>query len=160
MEPLALFESCDEDEVMEIESLDEDPQIVSHDDVVEESEYKFAGPVRSFSCQSGGVVYDGWSPFRCMEDVFNKAYYRSQNEGNKKVDVNRVPLAVQSPKASHHSYRHKQTCQGHRVTNQVQVLDPGQMVHERIHGLSFVQAISKVRPCLIEARMNVPLSIG
>lgn len=45
MEPLALFESCDEDEVMEIESLDEDPQIVSHDDVVEESEYKFAGPV-------------------------------------------------------------------------------------------------------------------
>ena len=36
---------CDEDEVMEIESLDEDPQIVSHDDVVEESEYKFAGPV-------------------------------------------------------------------------------------------------------------------
>lgn len=45
MEPLALFESCDEDEVMEIESLDEDPQIVSHDNVVEESEYKFAGPV-------------------------------------------------------------------------------------------------------------------
>lgn len=45
MEPLAFLKCCDEDEVMEIESLDEDPQIVSHDDVVEESEYKFAGPV-------------------------------------------------------------------------------------------------------------------
>lgn len=45
MEPLAFLKCCDEDEVMEIQSLDEDPQIVSHDDVVEESEYKFAGPV-------------------------------------------------------------------------------------------------------------------
>ena len=45
VEALALFECGDEDEVMEVEALDEDPGIVSHDNVVKHGKDQLTRPV-------------------------------------------------------------------------------------------------------------------
>ena len=45
VEALALFECGDEDEVMKVEALNEDPGIVSHDDVVKHGKDQLTRPV-------------------------------------------------------------------------------------------------------------------
>ena len=45
VEALALFECGDEDEVMEIQALNEDPGVVSHDNVVKHGKDQLTRPV-------------------------------------------------------------------------------------------------------------------
>ena len=45
VETLALFEGGDEDNVMKVEALYEDPRVVGNDDVIKEGEHQLARPV-------------------------------------------------------------------------------------------------------------------